>query len=394
MKSPRSSGGFFFETAVVHFGDMERNATPDRTVEVFPKQDRNPGQRTSSAIEVPGDHDRFKLACELDPAWTPGLNSVLVEADISEDGGQTWELLCGFTAGGGSTRPDASDKTPFIEVPIHPKYRGKTLVTRVRQTILRRTNAKVEIESKFADEPFSPGRQPNSVAFDAAASATINNTSSGSWTHTPSGTPTGVAVGIPCFRTSANPGITSVTYGGQAMAEEVATVTGTEVFGYRPRSFIYGLPDPPSGAQTVAITFSGTNHFSRAGSVTVVGGDTSDLVETGNTATNVNNASSVTLNCPSADDELVLDAVVRLSNTFSASLTVGASQTQRWNTSLGAGACGGSTEPGASSVTMSWTGSGESVCQSAISFKVAAAPDVPDTGGIMTTYANFRKANR
>ena len=112
---------------------------------------------------------------------------------------------------------------------------------------------------------------------------------------------------------------------------------------------IWYLVAPTTGTHDVVISQSGAND--------VVGGATSwtgvdQATPFGPTAVADGTASPATVDVTSASSEVVVD-VVGARN--AATLTVGAGQTQRWN--LGAGVIdgGGSSEPGAATVAMSWT---------------------------------------
>src|SRR5687768_14009716 len=168
------------------------------------------------------------------------------------------------------------------------------------------------------------------VAFDAASTHAGGNSSNPQWTHTPSGTPTGIGIAISWRHASAGglPSITSVTYGGQSctLEDEQLTPTGVE------KTAIYSLANPPSGAQTVSIVFSsGPNRQSAACAITVTGGDLTDVFGTPAKA----NGSSATpsVNVSSAADELVMDAVAV--NIGSGTVpSVGSGQTERLKQAL------------------------------------------------------------
>jgi hypothetical protein len=204
------------------------------------------------------------------------------------------------------------------------------------------------------------------VALDAVSTKTDAGTGQNpSWTHTPSGTPTGVGIGI-AWRTTGGVTISSVTYGEQECAhEDTQLVTSDSDF---TRVAIYGLANPPSGAQTVQVNFSGSvSHDSAAYAVTVTGGSTSDVFSASAKGTGATHPS---VNVSSSADELVMDAV----GFTGGSGTVDGGQTQRLSAALNGATAKGSTEAGASSVTMSWTLGAEANWGSvAASFAVAGA---------------------
>lgn len=119
------------------------------------------------------------------------------------------------------------------------------------------------------------------VVFDNVGVSFVYGSSPVTWTHTPVGTPTAVAV---CFQFVSYFGaVTAVTYGGQTMSlfsSVVEPAIGQET------TYIYGLASPPSGAQTVSVTTtSGGLTFVAGASITVTGSDTTTCFRAGSNAT-------------------------------------------------------------------------------------------------------------
>lgn len=204
------------------------------------------------------------------------------------------------------------------------------------------------------------------VAYDSTSTATSAGAVSLSWTHTPSGTPSSVGVGVGFYNNgSASDSITGITYGGSAMALEIhVNLAG----GNRPHASIWRLGSPASGAQTVSITCNATTRMT-GGVVAVTGSDVSTIFS--NHVTTTGTIGNISETCTSATGELVMDAIGTVTT---GSVTVGSGQTQRWqnlsNSVLGAG----STEPGAATVAMDWTVSGNmEYAGVAASFQAAAA---------------------
>lgn len=80
------------------------------------------------------------------------------------------------------------------------------------------------------------------------------------------------------------------------------------------------------------------------------------------------NSTTATVNAGSASNELVYDVVAKRNQTP----TVGAGQTQRYVLDSGSEIeAGASTEPGAATTTMSWTGSSSDWCIGAVPVKPA-----------------------
>lgn len=200
------------------------------------------------------------------------------------------------------------------------------------------------------------------------------STSSPSYTHTPVGSPNFVIVGV-FWRRNGTQNVTGVTYGGNAM-----TSMGVEPYASSPAGAQLGLwrlDNPPSGAQTVAVTLSAASARGAIVSIAYTGVDTAASTS-GYTQTKVEPASSITRTVTSATGDLVLaffgchtDAITH---------TEGGGQTQVVTAAANGG--GGSdsgyrlraTESaGAASVVVDWTlGSSDHAVEAAFSLKAAA----------------------
>lgn len=326
--------------------------------------------RQSAVLTLDDEHDRATLTC-IRAAW-PDLEKevVTVRAEQSVDDGETWILLCEFSARGKDETPIGFSPNPSVTVPV---MEGKSRKFRVFCTAGETIATKVEFEGIKSGEVKQIGRPPMSVSFDAVSSVDFAGISTTSWTHTPSGTPSNAGACANTAVASGSSAVTSFTYGGVSMAQEV---TAEETTTLPKRASIWELGTGiPSGAQTVTVVFTAGSHFGGCAAVTVVGGDPADTFS--NSASLAwANPTAATVNCTSAVSELVLDCITVYDAGGSPTATVGASQTERWNRK-NAGAStrtAGSTEPGAASVTMSWTygGVGPSGCLVAASFKEAS----------------------
>jgi hypothetical protein len=193
------------------------------------------------------------------------------------------------------------------------------------------------------------------VAFDAQTEAHTDGGAYPSFTHTPVGTPTAILVTIHQYlRGGINCDITSVTYNGVALTMEARASFGTSEGD--PRSEVWSLPNPASGAQTVATNVgTSTTSYFQVYATTFTGSDTTTACTSANGATGTSTTPSVTISSQSGD--LVIDAMTQAS--AGATITVGAGQTQKYNVSaiLGTMRDCGSTEGGASSVVMDWSSS-------------------------------------
>ena len=187
------------------------------------------------------------------------------------------------------------------------------------------------------------------------AAIAIDATSSGTGTTSPitvshptgSGTNRLMLVGISGARSSGTVAVSGVTYGGVALS-----LVGTQAYAAYQKIWIYQLVAPATGTADVVVTFStAPNGGAVVGVVTFTGVNQSTPLGTFVSAQGTSTTPSV--NVSSATGELVFDTV----NHYWP-LTVGANQTQRWNTGSGNIYGAGSTESGAATVTMSWTASG------------------------------------
>lgn len=210
-----------------------------------------------------------------------------------------------------------------------------------------------------------------SATFDAASDAGgFSGVSSISWTHTPVGTPDYVYVGCGSASLSGGTTISSPTYGGAALTS-VKTQLNTNFDGgaVDGRASLYGLVAPASGAQTVSLTFSGTN-FGDSGAATFIGVDQTTPTGTPSGVNVSNTPSSITIS--SATGNYVVDAIAVEDR--ATALTAG--QTQVFNGGSGVGSYEGAGQRavGSASVAMGWTWSsaGSASAQAAVEIKAAA----------------------
>lgn len=188
------------------------------------------------------------------------------------------------------------------------------------------------------------------VVFDATASGSkIGLNGPISYTHTPVGTPTGVAVAVAWYTGATCVVISSVTYGGNAMTLASSQI----VTGQSQTVAIYGLANPPAGAQTVVVNLPATNCFAVASSVTVTGGNTTTVFRASNGAEGSSTTPAVSVT--SATGDLVFDMVANTGG--NTTLTQSGSQTKRLTTiNAGTTSISASTlDASAGSTNMGWT---------------------------------------
>ncbi|HEX9895911.1 MAG TPA: hypothetical protein VGA78_18410, partial [Gemmatimonadales bacterium] len=221
---------------------------------------------------------------------------------------------------------------------------------------------------------------------------TVDATSSGQTqrtgltiSHTTSGTNRLMLVGVTLNNQNSEI-VSSVTYNGVGLTQvgSVASATDTRVE-------IWRLIAPATGTNNVVITFSANViNGAKAGVATFTGVDQTTPLGTFASA-NGNSAGPATVDVTSATNELVFDTVGCEGDdlgTLCSSLSVGAGQTQRWNlTAAEPGTSGAqtlaaaSTEPGAVSVTMSWSISPAS----AVPWAIGAVPIKPIVSAVNIT---------
>ncbi len=188
------------------------------------------------------------------------------------------------------------------------------------------------------------------VAFDSASSATSNTgpPSSLSWSHICSGANRLLTVGVHWVSSGGAVSVSGVTYNGVAMSS-VGVVNNGDVF-----TQLFRLVAPATGSNTIAITMTGAvDQTLTGGGVSFTGVDQTTPLGTWASATG--NSQTASVNVSSATDDIVVDHV----SDASLALSVGAGQTERYNVSDDGGTAvpggAGSTEAGATTVTMSWS---------------------------------------
>ncbi len=185
------------------------------------------------------------------------------------------------------------------------------------------------------------------IAVDASSSASGNATAGLTWSHAVGTGPDRLlVVGV---SNSGNTRVTDVTYGGTRLTRVVQRVGG----GGNVRASIWILVAPPSGTADVGVALNGPEDVAAA-AVSFTGVEQGNPVGSFLAAAGTSLNASVTL--AGAPGEVVVDTVAAEGDALS--IAPGAGQAELWNLGTGTGGNdilgGGSTEPGAGSVTMSW----------------------------------------
>lgn len=192
---------------------------------------------------------------------------------------------------------------------------------------------------------FLVSKPASSVAFDQSSAGTpaVNTNGPVTWTHTPVGTPTAVAVLITSFGLVVDP---TVTYGGASLGAYVVKQSSATP----DVTYIYCLSNPSAGAQTVNVSWTGGSAYVVPFAVTVTGSSTSSCFS--NSAGAAGNSTALSNTVTSAAGELVIDLADQdAGGTF----TAGVGQSNVLTSNDGGIHAAISTKAGAASVTMTWT---------------------------------------
>lgn len=203
------------------------------------------------------------------------------------------------------------------------------------------------------------------LAVDAIASGTGTG-SSLTFSHTCAGVNRLLIVWVSYFDSADT--ISSVTYNGVAMT---AIPSGSAANGNYKIAGYY-LIAPATGANNVVVTFSGAVSDFGGGSISFTDAHQTTPLGTAVTATGTSTSPSVTVS--SASGEFVADGLIIV---HGGTLTVGGSQTQRWNAIATNGFIkyAGSTQGGAGAVSNTWSNSSSQV------WAQGAVPVKPVGGG-------------
>lgn len=176
---------------------------------------------------------------------------------------------------------------------------------------------------------------------DASSSASGAGVSSLTWSHTCSGADRLLGVGVGFWDSSAD--VSGVTYAGAALTK-IGEATRVMAEAHQWRRIA-----PATGANNIVVTLVAAGDLSCGGQSFSSVDQTTPL---GTQAVATGSSTAPTVNVSAATDDLVWDTLGGDDGTN----TIGADQTSSWNITGGTVPNGaGSTEPGAATVTMSWT---------------------------------------
>jgi hypothetical protein len=184
------------------------------------------------------------------------------------------------------------------------------------------------------------------IEFDAASSDSTSDTSL-TFSHTTSGSnrAIGVCVG---WRVNDGQSISGVTYNGVALTEDA----NSPVLDGRTATALYSLVNPASGANNIVVSLSGAATSIASIAVSFTGAHQTTLTGTSATDT-LDNGTSDSLDVSSASGEIVFDCLAHYASGEAA--TPGGSQTERGDLGDGDLSLAASTQPGATTTSMSWS---------------------------------------
>ena|SRR3990167_1611854 len=186
------------------------------------------------------------------------------------------------------------------------------------------------------------------IAIDATSQGEVASGTSLTVSHTCSGADRLLLVAVSEFF-SPTPALSTATYAGVAM-----TRVGTILFGSvnAERATLFSLAAPATGANNIVVTAGQAATEIVLAATSWTGVDQTTPLDTAGT-TAPDNVTSVSQAIASAVDDLVVDMV----GWYNQTITVGAGQTLRVenNNAATVNSVAVSTEPGAASVTMSWS---------------------------------------
>lgn len=184
------------------------------------------------------------------------------------------------------------------------------------------------------------------LAIDSSDAGTSFNATSGSLSHTCSGSNRVLYARIIGFQDDT---VTGVTYAGSAMTRVAYAPDGGAIRG---NSQIWRLIAPATGANNITVSMSVARRIYLQG-ISFTGADQTTPDGTPNQQGPTTSSTAPSIAVSSAAGEIVIDAMGALNNPTA---TVGAGQTQDFNLANSVSLIGcGSNEAGAASVTMSWT---------------------------------------
>lgn len=332
---------------------------------------RSPGIYPTPELDVPVGTTRIGLALErITWADMGAANVISVRIEISLDG-VNWFALCEATSRGGVTI--GKDGQPIPRTTIMRRLPWEIMGMsglKARAFLNVFGDVRGQVFGLFDDEIIvRPSFAHASVAYDNDAETSMDAVSSATISTFAVGNNTNryMIVGIGSYPDTV--ARTSVTYGGVGTGWSELT-TRNQASGQE-RASLWGKAAPAVGSADVVLTM-GANCTGGVNALSAYNVD--QATPTGTPGGNDGfNSTAITCDVTAAVGDLVYDSVHYYAG-VTPSITVDASQVQRSNQSIGNHRVGQSTEAGAATVTMSWTGGGSTEpqwAQAAIALKMA-----------------------
>lgn len=194
------------------------------------------------------------------------------------------------------------------------------------------------------------------AAYDNSGSVEGVNVSTVNFAFTTSGTNRALVANVHIVDDPTAATVTAITYNGVSLGAARNDVANAAYV----RTYQFAMANPAVGSNTLSVTLSATSTYHLVlGAVSATAVDQTTPVRVGSPATAQADNASPTVNVSSATDDLVVDAItVTQSSGTGVAPAAGAGQTQRYTQTAAYSGVGGSTEPGAATVTMSWTTTG------------------------------------
>lgn len=213
------------------------------------------------------------------------------------------------------------------------------------------------------------------LAVDSTSTTVGNGVGPFTWAHTCSGSDRLLHVVTSHYDSSDS--VAGITYNGVALT----AVPGGSTTNGQYWVTAYYLLAPPVGTYDIVVTMSGNVFDFGAGAISYT--DVHQTVPLGTAVTAIGTSVTPSVTVSAAVGDLVTDGLVIV---HGGTLSVGAGQTSRWNapTANAFIKYAGSTEPGAASVTMSWTNS------TSQAWAISAVPIKPTGGGGSSSIAAIR----
>jgi len=333
-----------------------------RDDEVLPRTRRQPGVYVGQEVTLPVAATYVTALADSRGLWTPrAAQEIVLTLTIEAFLDEAWVVLGGFTT-------DASEKlgkdgTPLDASSVRVRLpRTRQGIPPVRTTLQCASACTAAVRLIFDDVPIPvrAAHEHQSVTYDndnEAVGTAVNSITIGSFPVANNANRCMLVGSAGYDATLGNTIVSSISHDGST-AGWASVVTNPGPGGVTDRASIWRKVAPSAVSAPVVVTFAGTCDHIGANALSLY--DVDQTTPIGTAASAEGTSGAATVNVSSATGGMVYDVVYNYGNSLTNTGTVGASQTQRANTVLKtyAGARAlmlASTEPGAATVTMSWT---------------------------------------